>query len=211
MKTMSAKEVASPHKLVTCLLLKLYVAPSANQVQTNIDIHGLQLFLIQSIKRVDEIFEPVLVETCHQIEARINNGYLICNYLKSEIKKLKSPDDLFDLLGSLKLLLYPPEVTNKINLDIDTSGRPTHIEGNGIFGIFLRRILLACKLKFEAISKLFHELSLYSNVESSKQFTTYISRRQFQSYLHQKAEDIELRIGLISSEKLELEISEILR
>ena len=46
--------------------------------------------------------------------------------------------------------------------DASASGRPTHLESNSIFGLFVRRTLLSCDIgDFASISRLYEHLQSY--------------------------------------------------
>ncbi|GBG34036.1 Anaphase-promoting complex subunit 5 [Hondaea fermentalgiana] len=164
-------ERATPHKLALCVLARLYVLPPEEDANvccelTPEQVRDVQLFLIQAIRRVDKIVEPVLAETCREIERSVANGYEVGAFLRDAMESIDSPDALFDMLESLREVLLPPSAVSTTS-DVNLSGRPTHIEPGGVFGIFLRRVLLSCNRSFEALSRLFHEIGLYTRASSS--------------------------------------------
>jgi len=237
-----------------------------------IQVRQLQMLLTQAIKRVDSIVEPVLLQTCSEIEQQIDNGSIVADYLRNVVFRIHSPDDLFDLLQHVERVLHVPKSSLDEIVQADRSGRPSHIEKSCVFGVFLRRVLLSCKISFESLSRLFHEVGLYrqasscgngtpgitprsknyslkrkaptvvdvgvpipildpapipdSNCDPAAEneeifmkrtsrvprgvFRSFISRRQLQYHLHCMAEELESRIGVVSSEQIEEEVSSML-
>jgi len=110
--------------------------------------------------------EPVLAEMCAFIETEVTDGFAIGEYLREILSKVDSPDALFDLIESLQVILVPSSATSSA-MDVDSSGRPTHIERSCVFGVFLRRVVHSCKRTFEAMSRLYHEIHLYMDASSS--------------------------------------------
>lgn len=164
-------ERATPHKLALCVLARLYVLPPDQKCDlrcelTPVQVRHVQMFLVRAVQRVDKIVEPVLQETCKELEKSVEDGYVVGDYLRQVMEKIDSPDALFDLLESLRDILLPPPSVSTTS-DVNLSGRPSHIEAGGVFGIFIRRVLLACNRSFEALSRLFHEIGLYLKASSS--------------------------------------------
>ena len=116
-------------------------------------------------------------------------------------------------------------------MESDNSGRPIYIDKACIFGVFLRRVFLSVGSSFEALSRLFHELQLYCKAELSTgnvpvaagddpetsgqrkepvRFQSFLSRRQLQRQLHQKAQEIESQIGMVPPGQVEAEIEKLL-
>eukprot|EP00516_Mucochytrium_quahogii_P001486 CAMPEP_0203746888 /NCGR_PEP_ID=MMETSP0098-20131031/2193_1 /ASSEMBLY_ACC=CAM_ASM_000208 /TAXON_ID=96639 /ORGANISM=" , Strain NY0313808BC1" /LENGTH=897 /DNA_ID=CAMNT_0050635141 /DNA_START=129 /DNA_END=2823 /DNA_ORIENTATION=+ len=200
----SGRERATPHKLALCVLVQLYVSPDEGGTcrLSPIQVRELQLFLVQSIKRVDNIIEPVLVEICREIEKTITNGEMVAEYLKNVLRGIDSPDSLFDLLEVLRQVLLPPSAVT-CAVDVDPSGCPTHIEYSCIFGVFIRRVLLSCKRSFEALSRLFHEIGLFSRAATSGAMIPGITPR------HKPGQNLKRKMSFeLEQEALEAEEAE---
>jgi hypothetical protein len=70
----------------------------------------------------------------------------------------ESPDDLLTLLAVLKEALAPPPMPS-----VDgTLVRPTYVEGDSVFGVFLRQLLLECNsMAFETLASYQEEVAAY--------------------------------------------------
>lgn len=69
-----------------------------------------------------------------------------------------SPDDLLTLLALLKEALAPPPMPSVDGALV----RPTHVEGDSVFGIFLRQLLLECNsMAFETLASYLEEVRVY--------------------------------------------------
>lgn len=70
----------------------------------------------------------------------------------------ESPDDLITLLALLKEALAPPRLPS-----VDgTLVRPTHVEGDSVFGVFLRQLLLECHgMAFETLASYLEAVRAY--------------------------------------------------
>jgi hypothetical protein len=77
------------------------------------------------------------------------------------LDRIQSPDDLIDMLASLKCLFLVPD-QDDLPMGAESACRPTHLEKDGIFGVYIRRNLLAYnQMMFGAVSSFFEAVLDY--------------------------------------------------
>ncbi|KAM3572265.1 hypothetical protein VYU27_005705 [Nannochloropsis oceanica] len=222
----------SSNRLALAVLLKLYVGPEApkedatrngevmralNQCSelvssmTPTQWTALPLILLEEIEAVGE------VQREKPFAALLRNvrdacGASLHDCLKTVMRALQSPDDVITLLALLHDILKPP-----ICPTVDGRfARPTHVEPDSVFGVFLRQVLLDCNgLNFESLGSLLDDIKtdvwapLHS--VSSSSFTHPTSSRQAQQYLQRRVLDLNHDVGRCTYEDTEEEVERLLQ
>eukprot|EP00958_Prasinococcus_capsulatus_P027660 scaffold5769_cov402-Prasinococcus_capsulatus_cf.AAC.9 len=106
----------SPYRISICLLLKHHLNPAATLSQGVADVYRIeahevvQQFLLDEIKSDEEFCEPTLLELLGRLESAVNSdevtGELI-HALVNDLRKLKCPEDLFQLVGEVRDVMFP--------------------------------------------------------------------------------------------------------
>ena len=86
---------------------------------------------------------------------------MFSKFLQNRLHKINSPDDLMDLLSSFTRLLSKDD-DDEDDMNGLNPNRPTHIAPRSIFGIFVRRIVLAVnKMLFDSVANLFNDVKKF--------------------------------------------------
>ena len=196
----SLADFASPHKVSLACLVRLYVKDNKSIFQNDRKAyHDFHLLLVRGVKGVGEfrgVMEPSLLSLRRMLLDHSHSSEIAAHLMKT-LASIKSPDDLFDLIRSFERLMETPDAAS-IPQNVDTLGRPTHIDRGSIFGIFLRRLLVSCNATFESLSQLYHAISAYTRQDEHESKSAPVSKCELQGLLHQKALEVEMG-GFISS------------
>ena len=223
----------SSNRLALAVLLKLYVGPEApnedatrngevmrslNQCSelmssmTPTQWTALPLLLLDEIEAVGEVqreksFAALLGS------ARDACGVALHDCLKAVMRALQSPDDVITLLALLQDILKPPMCPT-----VDGRfARPTYVEPDSVFGVFLRQVLLDCNgLNFESLGSLLDDVKadVCAPVHSpslSSSSTLPTSSRQAQQYLQHRVLDLNHDVGRRTYEDTEEEVERLLQ
>jgi hypothetical protein len=234
----SERERPSPHKLSLCMLLQIWVMPrrpeypsgvatQINQISASLSARGIRdlvEFLASEVSALDrKATERTMADIVSQLQQRVS-GQDIVDCLRRKINSILSPDDLIDLFTSLKGLLSAPSPSESGDIPVQAAARPTHLDHGSVFGIYIRRMLLVYhQMMFGAVSSLFEEMVVYQEefrqsqevpvltmAEEFRRKQRFLSSRQLQLYLEQKANEIEKGLGVRPHEEMEAEIDAML-
>jgi hypothetical protein len=233
----SERERPSPHKLSLCMLLQIWVMPrrsDQSEIETQINsmsaslsaraIRDLVEFLLEEISALDrKATERTMADLAAQLQLRVS-GQDIVDCLRRKINNILSPDDLIDLFTSLKGLLSAPSPSEGEAMTVQSAARPTHLDGNSVVGIYIRRMLLVYnQMMFGAVSSLFEDMVSYQEefrqsqevpvltlAEEFRRKQRFLSSRQLQLYLEQKASEIEKGLSIRPFAEMEAEIDAML-
>jgi len=233
----------SSNRLAAAVLLKLYLGAQTPQedatrsgevadvldhcfqvisTMTSSNFPVLQLLLLNEIEAVGYVRHEkpiaVLLRKVHEA-----CGQSLRDCLEAVMRALESPDDLITLLTLIQDMLTPPACPTVDGRFL----RPTHIEPDSVFGVFLRQLLLDCNgLDFEGLAFLLDDikaemwaicpLSSQSPERSSSCPPTQIpvlssTSQQAQKYLQRRILDLEQEGGRDSYEDVEEEIEALLQ
>ena len=170
--------------------------------------------------------EPSLVDLVTLVERALSGtpgaGEAFGAFLVARLKRIESPDDLVDLLASFEPLTLPLDSGESVD---EFSGRPTLVDRRSLFGIFLRRIILAHgAMLFDGVAQLFRDMKTFYEdfsrstraaaarhpVATSNLHEAYMSPRELQQVLRARAVEVERGINLKTFEETEREIQALL-
>ena len=157
-------EQLTPYKLALGILLHAYVPTkdhvceeclreaeqlSEVNVSSSFDVYAnFAILFVKMLRGVDNRSlrkEPSLADIMSQLESQLklgNYGAMYSKFLELRLSRVESPDDLLDLLSSFSRLLHQEDDEDD-DMSSLSPNRPPHIAPQSIFGIFLRRIVLA--------------------------------------------------------------------
>lgn len=136
----------SPHKVSLSVLIQDLCTPERLPLDTR---PGLSVFLLQQIRQAEAV-EKTLKELCDAL-AVFNVG--LDTQLIPSLRKIQSPDDLFDTLVNLEALLQDGSA-----VDDDMPG----LDSSSVLGIFVRKVLLQFhRSMFDGLSHLYTQMEKY--------------------------------------------------
>jgi len=145
------------------------------------------------MKNNSSIREKTLEELKNDLERRGIPS--VFKTLRDSLHEINSPDHLFDTFMKLEDMI-----------DDDNNGL-SHIKSSSVFGIFIRKVLIAYKnLMFDGLSRLYEQLMGYKKMKVSFP----VSAERMEQYTHKKALDLEKQIGVLSCDETEAQISTLL-
>ena len=244
-------EQLTPYKLALGILLHAYVPTkdhiceeclreaeqlSEVNVSSSFDVYAnFAILFVKMLRGVDNRSlrkEPSLADIISQLESQLklgNYGAMYSKFLELRLSRVESPDDLLDLLSSFSRLLHQEDDEDD-DMSSLSPNRPPHIAPQSIFGIFLRRIVLASNaMLFDHVAKLYGEVRKFiedaTNTSISddqglpqaansrsllSRHTAHFSPREMQEALYSKAKEVERGIGIKSFNEIENEVEAIL-
>ena len=256
----SIGEQLTPYKLALGILLHAYVttkdeiceeclheAEEVSQVNMNshssFDVYAnFAVVFVNMLRGADNRtleIEPSLSDITNELEEKLkvgNYGLMFSKFLQNRLHKINSPDDLMDLLSSFTRLLSKDD-DDEDDMNGLNPNRPTHIAPRSIFGIFVRRIVLAVnKMLFDSVANLFNDVKKFleddrattttttnnsgipTNINESSNsindflhtHVTHFSPREMQQALYAKVKEVERGINMKSFHEIEREIENIL-
>lgn len=141
----------SPHKVALSILIQDFcslerVPPAARPL--------LSVFLLDHVRQVHDYREKTLAELCAALSAlQPPMGAALAHQLVQSLRKIASPDDLFDTLMALELLIM-----DNRPVDDEIPG----LEQSSVLGIFVRKVLITFHATmFEGLSELFTHVDEY--------------------------------------------------
>ena len=244
-------EQLTPYKLALGILLHAYVPTkddmceeclreaerlSEVNVNSSFDIYAnFAILFVKMLRGADNRSlrkEPSLTDIMSQLETQLkvgNYGTMFSKFLELRLSRVESPDDLLDLLSSFSRLLHKDDDEDDDMKDLSPN-RPPYIAPQSVFGIFLRRIVLASNaMLFDHVAKLYGEVRKFiedstntivsgaqdlSQAANARGFlpkhTAHFSPREMQEALYSKAKEVERGIGIKSFNEIEDEVQAIL-
>lgn len=106
----------SPYRISICLLLKHHLNPGASLSPGVSDVYRVnahevvQQFLLDEIKSEEEFCEPPLLELLGRLESAVNSDEVtgdLVHALVNDLRRLKCPEDLFQLVGDIREVVFP--------------------------------------------------------------------------------------------------------
>ena len=192
----SIGEQLTPYKLALGILLHAYVttkdeiceeclheAEEVSQVNMNshssFDVYAnFAVVFVNMLRGADNRtleVEPSLSDITNELEEKLkvgNYGLMFSKFLQNRLHKINSPDDLMDLLSSFTRLLSKDD-DDEDDMNGLNPNRPTHIAPRSIFGIFVRRIVLAVnKMLFDSVANLFNDVKKFLEDDRATTTTT---------------------------------------
>ena len=135
----------SPHKVALSILIQDFCSP--DRVPSAVR-PLLAVFLLDNVRQAHDYREKTLSELCAALSAlQPPMGAALAHQLVQALRKICSPDDLFDTLMALELLLM-----DNPSVDDDIPG----LEQSSVLGIFVRKVLITFHATmFEGLSELY--------------------------------------------------------
>ena len=113
----------------------------------------LSVFLLEQVRQAQDCVEKTLAELCDALSQLQPMGSCLAEQLVQSLRKIESPDELFDTLHSLELLLLESSA-----VDDEIPG----LDSSSVLGVFLRKVLLSFHTTmFEGLSDLFSHFTAY--------------------------------------------------
>jgi len=147
----------SPHKVALSMLIQDFcsperVPPAARPL--------LSVFLLDHVRQAHDYREKTLAELCAALSAlQPPMGAALAHSLVQALRKIGSPDDLFDSLMALELLIM-----DNPSVDDEISG----LEQSSVLGIFVRKVLITFHATmFEGLSELYSHVEEYAEAYSN--------------------------------------------
>ena len=141
----------SPHKVALSILIQDFCSPERVPSAAR---PLLSVFLLDHVRQAQDYREKTLAELCAALSAlQPPMGAALAHQLVQALRKIASPDDLFDTLMGLELL-----VMDNPSVDDDVPG----LEQSSVLGIFVRKVLINFHVSmFEGLSELFTHVQEY--------------------------------------------------
>ncbi|EKX47662.1 hypothetical protein GUITHDRAFT_137419 [Guillardia theta CCMP2712] len=141
----------SPHKVALSVLIQDLctpenIPPNARPV--------LSLFLLEHVRPVDDFREMTLSQLCSALsQLHPPLGHALAHQLVRSMRKVDSPDALFDTLQSLELVLQ---------LNVTCEDSAPNLNSSSALGIFVRKVLLTFHTTmFDGLSDLYSKMQRY--------------------------------------------------
>jgi len=115
----------------------------------------LSIFLLEHVRKAQDYKEKTLAELCDALSALEPLGRGLASQLVHSLRKITSPDDLFDTLHALELLLL-----DNSTVDDEIPG----LDPSSVLGVFLRKVRTRASPVLHA-SAASPELADYSQVD----------------------------------------------
>jgi len=141
----------SPHKVSLSILIQDFCSPERVPSAAR---PLLSVFLLDHVRQAHDYREKTLAELCAALSAlQPPLGAALAHQLVQALRKIASPDDLFDSLMALELL-----ITDNRSVEDDIPG----LEQSSVLGIFVRKVLITFHATmFEGLSELYTHVEEY--------------------------------------------------
>jgi len=141
----------SPHKVALSILIQDFCSPDRVPCAVR---PLLSVFLLDHVRQAHDYREKTLSELCAALSAlQPPMGAALAHQLVQALRKIYSPDDLFDALIGLELLIM-----DNPSVDDDIPG----LEQSSVLGIFVRKVLITFHATmFEGLSELYTHVVAY--------------------------------------------------
>ncbi len=175
-------------------------------------ITSLTLFLLDEMEAVSQVRgERALAPLLRRLGTACGPAPLP-DTLADVLGALQSPDDLITLLGLLQELLRP---SGHVIVSDGSMIRPSHLERESVFGVFLRKLLLDCNgLGFEGLASLLDDIKAYvahAETDADEMMPVPTGSREAQQYLQRRVLDLDQNVGRRTYEDTEAEVERLLR
>jgi len=141
----------SPHKVALAILIQDFCSPERVPSAAR---PLLSVFLLDHVRQAHDYREKTLAELCAALSAlQPPMGAALAHQLVQALRKIASPDDLFDtLIGLEHFIMDNPAVDDDIPA----------LEQSSVLGIFVRKVLITFHVSmFEGLSELFTHVQEY--------------------------------------------------
>ncbi|KAJ1492363.1 hypothetical protein T484DRAFT_1771238 [Baffinella frigidus] len=118
----------TPHKVALCILIQDSCTPERMSASAR---PMLSIFLLEHVRQAQDYKEKTLAELCDALSSLEPLGRGLASQLVHSLRKITSPDDLFDTLHALELLLL-----DSAAVDDEIPG----LDSSSVLGVFLRKV-----------------------------------------------------------------------